>query len=112
MVKIAGFRISPILGWLDFFWVGFFWSRRHRKLYFFPIPTVGVLIEFPMNIRLTATVRGVVDETRMFNTIQDARLYIKNKLGDDVTTDDYRITSRDGNTRIIVTGCDVQELRR
>ena len=110
MIELAGFRIRPIFAWYDF-WIGFYWDQRGRKLYFLPLPCIGVVIEFPMNIILTTCGRGsAVEETRMFNRLEDARLYVKTKVGDDPSFDAYRIISKDEKTRIIVTGCDVKDL--
>ena len=36
-------RIVPILAWYDF-WVGIFVDREKRKVYFFPIPCVGIVV--------------------------------------------------------------------
>ena len=36
-------RIRLIFRWYDF-WVGFFWDRTKEVLYFFPIPTLGIMI--------------------------------------------------------------------
>ena len=38
-------RVRPMFAWYDL-WVGAFWDRRKRVLYLFPLPTIGVRIEF------------------------------------------------------------------
>ena len=38
-------RVQLIFAWYDF-WVGWFWDRTKRRLYIFPVPTVGLMIDF------------------------------------------------------------------
>lgn len=37
--------IRPIFAWYDL-WVGFFWDSRKRCLYFFPVPCIGLKVQF------------------------------------------------------------------
>lgn len=38
-------RVKPIFAWYDF-WVGLFYDKGKRRLYIFPIPMFGVVIQF------------------------------------------------------------------
>lgn len=38
-------KVRPIFAWHDL-WVGLFWDRSKRRLYFFPVPCLGVILEF------------------------------------------------------------------
>ena len=38
--------IRPIFAWYDF-WVGAFIDRSKRRLYLFPVPMIGVVIQWP-----------------------------------------------------------------
>ena len=40
------FRVRPMFAWYDL-WVGAFYDRRKRTLYLFPVPMVGLRIQFP-----------------------------------------------------------------
>ena len=37
-------RVRPIFAWYDI-WIGFFWDRAKRRLYVFPLPCIGFVIE-------------------------------------------------------------------
>ncbi len=43
-------RVSLIFRWFDF-WIGFYWDRKRRHLYFFPVPMVGLLVRFSFRLR-------------------------------------------------------------
>lgn len=36
-------KIKPMFAWYDF-WVGFFYDRKNKILYFFPVPMFGFKI--------------------------------------------------------------------
>ena len=38
-------RVRLIFAWYDF-WIGLFWDQQKRRLYIFPVPMCGVLLDF------------------------------------------------------------------
>jgi hypothetical protein len=37
--------VKPIFAWYDL-WIGAFWDKSKRRLYIFPVPCLGVVVEF------------------------------------------------------------------
>lgn len=42
-MKIWRFHIKLVTAWFDF-WIGLYWDRKQKVLYFLPIPMVGIAI--------------------------------------------------------------------
>lgn len=38
-------RVRFLFAWYDL-WVGFYWDRKGRQLYFLPIPMLGLVFDF------------------------------------------------------------------
>jgi len=38
-------KVNIIFRWFDF-WVGLFWDQNIRRLYFFPLPMIGITFQF------------------------------------------------------------------
>ncbi len=42
-------KINFIFAWYDF-WIGFFWDKKRRWLYVLPIPMVGIVLKFGVQL--------------------------------------------------------------
>lgn len=49
----ARWSVKPIFAWYDL-WVGFYWDSARRRLFFLPLPCVGLVFQFgkPENGRM------------------------------------------------------------
>jgi hypothetical protein len=47
-VIIGSIEIKLFFAWYDF-WIGLFYDRPKRRIYFFPIPCLGLKIQFGAN---------------------------------------------------------------
>jgi hypothetical protein len=47
-------KVKPMFAWYDF-WVGVFYDRDRKRLYIFPLPMFGVMIQFTVGEYSCAT---------------------------------------------------------
>ena len=41
--------IGFVMAWYDL-WIGFYWNQTKRRLYFLPLPCIGIYIEFKEHV--------------------------------------------------------------
>lgn len=54
--RATGRDCTALFAWYDI-WVGVFWDVAKRRLYVFPLPMVGVVVQFPRQTKSAAPVR-------------------------------------------------------
>lgn len=47
-------KITPMFAWYDF-WIGLFWDTTKHRLYVFPVPCLGVRIDFSKRMPVTSS---------------------------------------------------------
>jgi len=53
--------IRLIFAWYDF-WIGLFWNNKKKRLYIFPIPMLGIVLDFSSNYTTGAV--NVIDYSK------------------------------------------------
>lgn len=44
-------KIKPLFAWYDL-WIGFYWSKESKTLYFLPIPMIGISLCFSKETKI------------------------------------------------------------
>ncbi len=56
-------RVSLIFAWYDL-WIGFFWDKKKRCLYFFPIPILGIIFKFNKPMKQELKTKMAMDRAK------------------------------------------------
>jgi hypothetical protein len=57
-------RVSFIFAWYDF-WIGLFWDRYKRRLYIFPVPCFGIVIQMKYNVLTLREIDYLTELTKL-----------------------------------------------
>ena len=63
-------RVRPIFAWYDI-WVGVFVDRKKRRVYVFPAPVLGLVVDWSNHAessRRSGKLTRELDETRLFES--------------------------------------------
>lgn len=49
-LKYSVMKVKLLFAWFDL-WIGFYWDKSKRNLYFLPLPMFGIVIHIPKKIK-------------------------------------------------------------
>lgn len=63
-------KVKIIFAWYDF-WIGLFYDQQKKRLYVFPIPMIGIRIDFKKEYKPFSNYGGTKEGIRRVNEINE-----------------------------------------